>query len=129
MSKVNFLTRWKIQLDSSDKQMHIVALLEIVEMLNQISEEDSDSLYLLLINSDLSHFLSLIMSYWDRHAMDLLNKIISHLSEADEFFKNDFHRILKGYIRVINSFPPSSTNETKLYNQNILACVINIVKR
>lgn len=128
---MNFLTRWKIQLDSYDKRMNMVALLEMVEMFNKISEEDRDALYLFLINSDICHFLSRIMSYHERHTMLLLNKIISHFSETDEFFKNDFYRILKGYIRVLNSFPPAVTSkpERQTYHHNIFTCVTTLVKR
>lgn len=125
-SKINYLTRWKIQLDSSVKKMQIVALLEIVEMLNHLKDEQKDAVYTLLINSDICHFLSENMSYRCKSSMALINKIVCHLSEVDEFFKNDFVRIFKGYLRVINSFP-SDVDEK--YHRDILTCVNIFVKR
>lgn len=131
MRAVNFLTRWKIQLDSTDSKMRLVALFEIVEMFESLTEEAADSVYSLLINSDICHFLSEIMSYREKSAMCLINKIICHLSETDEFFKIDFYRILKGYTRVMKSLPPtrSSSTEVDKYHKDIFTCVSIFVKR
>lgn len=130
MDKVNYLTRWKIQLDSSDKKMRLVALLEIVEMFKTITEEVSDSVYTLLINSDICYFLSENMSYREKSAMCLINKIICHLSESDDFFKNDFYRILKGYIRVVKSFPANINSPSdEKYHKDIFLCVSIFVRR
>lgn len=124
--KVNYLTRWKIQLDSSDRKMYTIALLEIVEMLNHLNEEQKDGVNSLIVNSDICHFLSEKMSCEDKNAMVLTNKIVCHLSEVEGFFKNDFVRILKGYLRVINSLP---TNVEEKYRRDIFNCVSIFVKR
>lgn len=124
--KVNYLTRWKIQLDSSERKMYMVALLEIVAMINNLNEEQKDRVYSLIIKSDICHFLSEKMSYEDMNAMILTNKIVCHLSEVGKFFKNDFIRILKGYLRVINSLP---ANTDVKYRRDIFTCVSIFVKR
>lgn len=129
MTKLDFLTRWKLQLDSNNRKMHEVALVEIVEMINKMKGEDSEKFLLLLINSDICNFLSENMSYRDQRSMLLLNKIISRLSETDRFFKNDFYRILKGFFRVLNSFPATSSRETETYHKIIFTSITNLVKR
>lgn len=124
--KVNYLTRWKIQLDSRDKKMYKVALLEIVAMLNNLNEEQKDGVYSLIIKSDICHFLSEKMSYGDRNATMLTNKIICHLSEVETFFKSDFVRILRGYLRVIKSL---LENADEKYHRDIFTCVSIFMKR
>lgn len=131
MSQVNFISRWKIQLETSDIKKHVVVLLEVLEMFSKTKDEELKSFYLSLINSDICHFLSSIMSYSKRSAMYVLTKVISKLSEADEFFKNDFHRIIKGYLRVIHSIPSATeiTEDVEAYHQNIFSSVTSLVKR
>lgn len=131
MGKVNFLVQWKNQLNSKDKKAHLVALMELVELFNSVDEEIIDSVLIQLINSDIFYFLSEIMTYHDKCAMCLINKIVCHLSEVEEFFKNDFFRILKGYTRVLHSFPSKQSKSIKIekYHQDILTCMGLFVKR
>lgn len=123
---LNFLTRWKIQLESQDRKMHTVALIEMVEMFNNLSEENFDEISILLINSDICHFLSETMSYRDKTSISLINKIICHLSETEAFFKTDFFRVVKGYSRVLNSFPDTLCEH---YQQDIFKCIGIVFKR
>lgn len=99
-------------------------------MLNQMKEEYKDSVYDVLINSDICVFLSEIMNLQDRTAMSLVNKIVCHLSESGNFFKNDFFRILKSYTRVINSLPQSTASEeTEKFHEDIFMFVNILIKR
>jgi hypothetical protein len=126
--KVNFLTRWKIQLDTNDPDIRNVALSEIIEMLNSVPEEQQEEIYLLLINSDISHFISEITTYRDRKAMGFINKIVSHLSETEDFFKNDFYKMFKAYLRVVNSFPATAGDNQK-HQRDIFICMITFITR
>lgn len=100
-------------------------------MLNALDEEGLDSACILLINSDICHFLSEILSYHEKKAVKLISKIVCQLSETDEFFRTDFYRVLKGYLRVINSMPTSSSkeNDTEIYHKDIFSCVGIIVRK
>lgn len=128
MSKINFLTRWKIQLNSTDIKLRKVALTEIVEMFNKINEESQHDVYILLIHADICHFLSEVVTYRDRNLMSLANKVVCHLSETQEFFKRDFFKIFRGYLRVITSFPMVSDGSKK-HQSDIFTCVNIFFKR
>jgi uncharacterized protein (UPF0216 family) len=127
-SKINFITRWKIQLDSRDSMIRTVALSEISDMLNSLSEEKKDEIYILLINSDICHFISETISYRDKTAMRFINKIVGHLSESDDFFKNDFFKIFKSYLRVVNTFPEKADDNEK-YQKDVFECMNFILTR
>lgn len=94
--KINYLSRWKLKLDSEDPKTRLVALHEIVEMLDNLEPSRAKCVYKMLINSDICHFIAESMSYERKESTNLGNKIICHLSEIDEFFKNDFFRVLRG---------------------------------
>lgn len=132
MEKLNYLTRWKIQLDSNDKNLQIVALVEILEFISMTRNlsDDYENVYVLIMNSDITHFLSNILSYQNKSATTIINKILCNFSETEEFFKNDFFIILKGYLRVINSIPSTIGSKlSKCYHEEIMNCVSIIIKR
>lgn len=129
MDKVNYTTRWKIQLDSNDKKLQVVALAEILDFISNLSE-DHESYFVLIINSDIIHFFGKILSYQDEIATKVINKIVCNFSETEEFFKNDFSLILKGYLRVINSIPTTiGPKSSECYHQDIFKCVSILIKR
>lgn len=130
MCKINFLTRWKIQLSSSNKKLEIVALVEIVDVLNQLDDEALENFVPLLLSSNISQSLSDIISFQDITKTCLISKIACHLSEAEEFFKQDFYLILKGFLRVMNSFPTAgdSFNDLK-FKKDLFTCITLIMKR
>lgn len=128
MNNINLLTRWKIQLNSGNSKIRIVALTEIVDMINSLSEDKLEDVYILFINSDICQFISQVISYWERTALSLINKIVCHLSEIEEFFKNDFYRILKGYSRIIPSLP-STFGDNKKQQMDVFTCINILVKR
>ena len=115
---------------SKDRKLHAVGLLEIVEMFNNVKSETAMSAYVALINSDIVHFLQENINYREKTSTILIIKIVCHLSETTDFFKNDFFRMLKGFSRVINSFPISACNkEHEKYHQDIFTCLSILVKR
>ena len=127
MRQINFLTRWKIQLNSTDSKLRVIALTEIVEMLNNLPEEMQFEISKLFINSDICHFLSEIVTYRNVMLMSLTNKLVCYLSENEEFFKRDFFKILKGYLRVIAMFPDFSSDLK--HQTDIFTCINIIFKR
>jgi hypothetical protein len=129
MNKIDFLTRWKIQLEARDHQMNLVALVEIVDFINNLYEENRDEIFILLINSDICHFLQNLMSYPRDKALKLINKIVCSFSETDEFFKSEFFKIMKGYTKVLNSFPKIWYDEHREFQKNVLVCIGIIIKR
>jgi hypothetical protein len=130
MNKVNFLTRWKIQLSSSNKKLEVVALIEIVEFLNQLEDELLENFCSLLLSSNIGQSLSDIISFQNVAKTCLISKIVCHLSEVEEFFKYDFYLILRGFLRIMNSFPTAidSPNSMK-FMKDIFTTVTLILKR
>lgn len=130
MNKLDFLTRWRFQLTSSNSNARIAALLEITEMLKSLKEDNKESIHAFLINSDICYFLSEITSLRDKTGMDLINKIVCHLSKSEKFFINDFFRILKGYARVINSFPDViGSEENEKFQESIFNTANTLIRR
>lgn len=126
---IRYLTRWKIQLESSDKTMQSVALTEIVELIINADEENIESIYKLLINSDICHFLSEVLIYSYKQSTILINKIVCHLSETHYFFKNEFQKLLRAYLRLINSFSNDNNTRESEYKKDILNTAVIIIKR
>jgi hypothetical protein len=127
-SHINFLTRWKIQLTSSDRKLRLVALTEVVEFLNRVDEEKIYEISVILINNELSHFLSEAMSYSNKGLMSLINKIVCQLSETQEFFTRDFFKVFRGYLRVVAMFP-SVCDDSSKHQQDIFSCMNIFLKR
>ncbi|CAG9809154.1 unnamed protein product [Chironomus riparius] len=115
------LSQWKCDVQSKDKSVQIDRLKDIVTELHEWNEKD----YVKVINSDLSYFLSEMLIYQHRISSSLVIKIICHLSEVKEFFKNDFFRCIRSSLRLINSFSPDCVSDNSLeeahYKKNILA--------
>lgn len=133
MGKVNYISRWKAQLEDTDKRQHLLALIEMVEMLNNSNKEKGSATAKLrnLINSDICHFISEIMSYRETNAMNMINKIVCYMSEISDFFSNGFLRIFKGYIRVLSSIPIREKEDPSAVqnHRNIFTTINFIVKR
>lgn len=130
IAEINYITRWKTQLESEHKKLHLIALVEIVEMLNNLRAENAKTVYTLIIDSDICHFIAETMSYREANALSLINKIVCHLSEIEDFFKNDFFRFIKGFLRIINFFPVTNHSPSEVkYHQDIFNCINIVVKR
>lgn len=128
MRQINFLTRWKIQLNSTDSKLRVIALTEIVEMLNNLPEELKYEISKLFIDSDICHFLSEIVTYRNVTLMSLTNKLVCYLSENEEFYRRDFFKILKGYLRVVAMFP-AVPGDSEKHQIDIFTCINIIFKR
>lgn len=131
MAKINYIKRWKYQLesDSEHNRMRVIALMEMVTMLNDLDQKSAEPAYELLIDSDICHFIAEIMSYRDRSTLVLINKIVCHLSEVHRFYENDFFRFFKGYTRVLNFLPKAKMEKDEDYHEDIFKSINLIVKR
>lgn len=126
MSQCGVLSRWKNLLDSKEQGSHVIALMEIAEMLS--SDKNSNEKPLMLINSDAFHFISRIMSYHQRPSLLLINKIIYYVSRVPKFYKNDVFRVLRGFANVLNSFPTTTKSCDKDQDfQRIICCSLNFI--
>jgi hypothetical protein len=104
--------------------------VEICEMLNNLDEEGLDRVGIILIHSDIFSFLAEILCYHDNTLLSLINKIVCVLSDTDEFFKHDIFRMIKAYVRVLNSFPENGMNsKDPKKHSDIFTCIGLIVKR
>ena len=123
------LSQWKSDVQSKDKSVQIGTLKEMVEEVNEMNEIK----YVKFINSDLNYFLSEMLIYQHRVSTSLVIKIICHLSEVQEFFKNDFFRYIRSSLRLINSFSTDCVSDNSIeeayYKKNILAFNTIILKR
>jgi len=120
--KDQILSQWKDHIQSKDKAVQIETLEEIARQLNELNDKKS---YIKFINSDLNYFLSELLIYQHRASTGLVIKILCHLSEVQEFFKNDFFRCIRSSLRLINSFSMDCVSDYSLeeahYKRNILA--------
>lgn len=123
----DIIVQWKNQLQSKLKREQLTALQEIGNSLAG-SQENKEVYILQLINCDLSYFLSEILIYKLRLSTNLVIKIVCHLSEVPGFFKNDFFRYTRSFLRLLNSFPQNSPEDV-LYQQSILHMNIIVLRR
>jgi hypothetical protein len=136
MSEIKIIRQWKAWLGSNDRESHLQALIQIVDMFNSVEQMEWDQsklnkLYILLINSDIFTFINeRIMSYNAQSNLSLIIKIICHVSEVEDFYQNGFIQSLKGFQRVLYSLPINGPSEPNLkFYQDILMCVGLILKR
>lgn len=129
MTQVNCISRWKNLLESDSNKLRLIALIEMVEMLNGLEPQNAKSVYGLLIDSDICHFIAEIQSYRNKSALALINKIVCHLSEVQTFFANDFFRFFKSYLRILAFLPKSKMESEENYHQNIFYTINIFVKR
>lgn len=130
MNIYRLLTRWKIILESQNRQHRNRALVEMCDMLNSLNGETTDRVSIFLINSEICHYLEKTMSIHDEFALGMINKIICHLSETDEFFKHDFFRIVRGFVKIFNSLSEKGiSNISQEEQQNTFICATLMVKR
>jgi hypothetical protein len=128
--KEQILSQWKEDIQSKDKSVQIETLEDIARQLNELNDKKN---YIKFINSDLNYFLSELLIYQHRAPTCLVIKVLCHLSEVPEFFKNDFFRCLRSSLRLINSFSTDCVSdhclEEAYYKRNILALNTLILKR
>lgn len=124
----NYITRWKIQLSSGEKKMQLVALLEILDMFEQLTEENRDRVCYAMINTDTCSFLNQTILYNDRLFSKLVNKIVLILSETDKFFEHQFYPIIISYLRVIGSLPRNG-NLDNPYTRDLFNVATLLMKR
>lgn len=130
--KLEALSQWKNDIQSRDKSVQLDTLEEIVHQINNLNLKCKNN-YIKLINSDLNYFLSEMLIYQHRASTSLVIKIICHLSETREFFKNDFFRCIRSSLRLINSFSTDCVSDNSLeeahYKRDILTFNTIILKR
>lgn len=130
--KLEDLSQWKENIQSRNKSVQLDALAEIVHQINNLNMKCKKD-YVKLINSDINYFLSEILIYQHKASTSLVIKIICHLSEAQEFFKNDFFRFIRSSLRLINSFSSDCVSDNCLeeahYKRDILVFNTIILKR
>ena len=124
----NYITRWKIQLSSGEKKMQLVALLEILDMFEHLTEDNRDKVCYAMINTDTCSFFNQTILYNDRMFSKLVNKIVLILSETDKFFEHQFYPIIKSYLRVIGSLPRNG-NLDNPYTRDIFKVATLLMKR
>ncbi|KAG5673770.1 hypothetical protein PVAND_003790 [Polypedilum vanderplanki] len=127
---LNIITKWKIQLESKDIRNNLFALLEIIKILNGEEVLNNRNYFCKkLIEAEICHFIPELLIYRRQNTIKLVNKIICHLSEYEEFFKYEFFKILRGYMRLINSFPLNEQENRLSYRNDIISTVSIITKR
>lgn len=114
--QIDILTYWKEELSSDDSERITAALVEIIEIIKKVKKAGiCETAFEILINSDLCHFLCEILSIESLYKTPFINVIICHLSESSNFFKNDFFRVMKYYLRLMTSMTDSSKADLQNY--------------
>ncbi|CAO1438039.1 unnamed protein product [Diamesa serratosioi] len=108
--------------------MQLVALLEILDMFEHLTEENRDKVCYAMINTDICTFFNQTILYNDRIFFKLVNKIILILSETDKFFEHQFFPIIKSYLRVIGSLPRNGNLDNQ-YTRDIFNVATLLMKR
>lgn len=124
---VDYCGRWKTQFLSKDPQQRIIALVEIVNMLNSITPDNKSKICSLLINSDICNFIADIICS-NQNEMKLINKIVLCLSEDQLFFEHIFGKAIRGYIRIFNYLMSARSNEFEFLRDVVLVLMI-LLKR
>ena len=127
-TSTNYITRWKIQLSSGEKKMQLVALLEILNMFEHLTEENRDRVCYAMINTDICSFINQTILYNDRIISKCVNKVILILSETDKFFEHNFYPIITSYLRAIGSLPCNG-NSDNLYTKDLFNVATMLMKR
>ncbi|CAO1436217.1 unnamed protein product [Diamesa tonsa] len=107
--------------------MQLVALLEILNMFEHLTEENRDRVCIAMINTDILSFVNQTILYHDRIIPKCVNKIILILSETDKFFEHHFYPIITSYLRAIGSLP--CNENSKLYTKDLFNVATLLVKR
>lgn len=97
--------KWKSQLSSDCSRSQIKALSEIILTINHAENSKKQNILRILINHDYCHFLCELLSYDSLKKTPFINKIVTELSENEKFYNNEIFKVLKGYFRLLNSFP------------------------
>jgi hypothetical protein len=128
--QIEGITKWKIQLESKERREHLNALIEIVTIINcEEDERNREKFCRALIEAEICHFLVELLIYNWQSTIRLINKIICHLSEQQLFFKHDFFKVLRYFLRLINSFPPKEQDIRVEYRNNIVSTALLVIKR
>lgn len=126
---VDYCGRWKTQFLSKDPQQRIIALVEIVKMLNSINSDNKSKICSLLINSDICNFIADIISCSNQNEMKLINKIVVCLSEDQMFFEHIFGKTIRGYIRIFNYLMNARSNEVEFFFRDVVLVLMILLKR
>lgn len=129
---IEVLTRWKRKLSSESSEEVTEALVEIIETIEKVNSEGIfESAYEILLNRDLCHFLCELLSMDRLHKTVFINPIICYLSESSNFYKNDFFRVMKIFLRLFTSMSESNKFDCEDYQyiEDIFKCMGLIMMR
>lgn len=109
MTQNNIFTRWKQELSSENSEEAERALIEIIIVIEEMNSKGiEETSYEILLNRDFCHFFCNLLSLNGLRKTPLINKILCYFSESSHFYKNDFFRVLKLYLRLLNSIADSN---------------------
>lgn len=129
---IDILSRWKEELSSENSEEVNRALVEIIVTIEDVNLKGVGEIaYEILLNRDICHFLCELLSINHLHKTPLINTIVCYLSECLSFFKKDFFRILKFYLRLLNSITDMAELNSRNFQHidGIFRCLTIITMR